>query len=282
MKCHFARLAVIVVLAVTGCGGGESGTGGTAGTGGTSGGAGTVESAPPAEETPEDSNAFPESKATASITGKILFDGDPPAREEISAEQIAASKDKCCADHHKDSPLLSEDLIVSEDKTIRNVLVSVKSFPGEWTHATPTETVTINQVKCAYVPHVVGLMTNQPVVVTSDDDTTHNVHFMAKMNRVRKGNLSIPKGGKMELTLKRPELGSAYLKCDIHGWMKCHLGVFDHPFFTVTGDGGSFELGKLPPGEYEIEAWHETLGTQQQKVTLKDGEAATLDFTFSS
>jgi hypothetical protein len=58
------------------------------------------------------------------------------------------------------------------------------------------------------------------------------------------------------------------------------LGVFDHPFFVVTGDDGSFELGKLPPGEYEIEAWHETLGTQQQKFTLADGETVAAEFTF--
>jgi hypothetical protein len=62
--------------------------------------------------------------------------------------------------------------------------------------------------------------------------------------------------------------------------MKCYVGIFEHPFFAVTGEDGTFELPTLPPGEYEITAWHETLGTQTQTITLEDGEPATVDFTF--
>ncbi len=272
MKSRFAWLVLAVAVSATGCGGGN---------GATDGDGNGDDSGSPETDTSAAADAFPEAEATATVSGKILFDGDPPPRDEIPAEKIAAAKDSFCEKHHSDAPVLTEDLIVGDDKAIRNVLVYVKSFPDEWTHSAPTDTVTIDQVNCAYVPHVVGVMTNQPVVVTSNDDTTHNIHFMAKMNRVRKGNLSIPKGGKMELTLKRPELGTAYLKCDIHSWMRCHLGIFDHPFFVVTGDDGSFELGKLPPGEYEIEVWHETLGTISQTVTLDDGVTAPLDFTFT-
>jgi hypothetical protein len=38
----------------------------------------------------------------------------------------------------------------------------------------------------------------------------------------------------------------------------------------------------LPAGEYEVEAVHGKLKGQTQKVTVKSGEAATLDFAYKS
>ncbi len=68
--------------------------------------------------------------------------------------------------------------------------------------------------------------------------------------------------------------------CDVHGWMTAYIGVVDHPYFAVTGSDGSFELPNLPPGDYEIEAWHELYGTQTINVTVGESESATADFTF--
>jgi len=62
--------------------------------------------------------------------------------------------------------------------------------------------------------------------------------------------------------------------------MKAWVGIFDHPFFAVTGDDGSFTIRGLPPGTYEIEAWHERLGRQSQKVTVKAGETKQITFVF--
>ncbi len=275
MKRDVCGVILIALMCAAGCGGGDGDDGGDDGSAekGTPGGG---------EQQAADPNAFPAARATATIAGKILFDGDPPAREAVPKETIAAAKDEFCELHHKDTPVWKEDLVVGEDKGIRNVLVYVKKFPQEWTHTTLTETVKIDQQNCTYIPHVVGAMVNQPVVITSSDDTAHNVHFMAKMNRIRKGNVTLAKGESMEVQLKRPEIGSAYFKCDIHGWMKSYVNILDHPFFIVTSDDGSFELGKLPPGEYEIEAWHETLGTQTASVTLADGETTAADFTFKA
>ena len=40
------------------------------------------------------------------------------------------------------------------------------------------------------------------------------------------------------------------------------------PFFAVTGTDGKFTIAGLDPGTYEIEAWHEKLGTQTATVTV--------------
>jgi hypothetical protein len=69
-------------------------------------------------------------------------------------------------------------------------------------------------------------------------------------------------------------------KCDVHGWMNAYVGVLDHPYFATTGMDGKFSLKTLPPGTYTIEAWHEKLGTQEQKVTIGAKETKEVSFTF--
>ncbi len=272
MKWNLLAVVLMAVILTVGCGGDAE----QADTPGDTGGSAT---APPAAEKPEADNLFPAEQATAAITGKILFEGDPPPPQYVSVEAIAAAKDEFCELHHKDAPVLIEDLIVSSDGAIRNVLVYVKKFPEDWTHAIPADPVVIDQKNCTYIPHVSGVMVGQTVQVTSSDDTAHNVNLVARRNRGF--SVAVAMGDIKDVTFKtREDLGAVYFKCDIHSWMKSWVGVFKHPFHAVTGDDGSFDLGKLPPGEYTIGAWHETLGDQELQVTLQEGGAGAVDFTF--
>ncbi len=72
------------------------------------------------------------------------------------------------------------------------------------------------------------------------------------------------------------------IKCDVHSWMAAYVGVLDHPYYAVSDVAGNFKIGPLPPGTYEIEAWHEKLGTMTQSVTVGDNATATADFTFAA
>jgi hypothetical protein len=60
------------------------------------------------------------------------------------------------------------------------------------------------------------------------------------------------------------------------------VAVFDHPYFAVTGDDGSFKLPVLPPGKYTVRAWHETLGTQDREVTVLAGKPPEVTFSFKA
>src|SRR5262249_36506421 len=41
-----------------------------------------------------------------------------------------------------------------------------------------------------------------------------------------------------------------------HFWMRSHLFVDDHPYYTRTDTTGRFTLSRVPPGEYEVVCWH--------------------------
>ena len=125
---------------------------------------------------------------------------------------------------------------------------------------------------------MVALMTDQPFEVQNNDPTMHNVHPMPKHNR--QWSTSQPAGSAaLKETFTRPEFAMSVL-CNVHPWMRAIVFVFDHPYFAVTPKTGSFELKNLPPGTYTIEAWHETLGTQDQTVTITSHESKTISFTF--
>jgi hypothetical protein len=68
--------------------------------------------------------------------------------------------------------------------------------------------------------------------------------------------------------------------CDIHPWMRAYLCIVPNPYFGVSGRDGLVQIGSVPPGNYTIAVWHESLGTIEQKITLPPrGEVAT-GFTY--
>jgi hypothetical protein len=62
--------------------------------------------------------------------------------------------------------------------------------------------------------------------------------------------------------------------------MTAYVHVLDNPFFAVSGTDGSFKLPDLPPGKYEVTAWHEVFGEQKQAVNVEAGKPLKLEFTF--
>jgi plastocyanin len=205
------------------------------------------------------------------VVGKIAFEGTAP-----KAARLQMGADAVCMKQHKD-PVFSEEVIVNKNGTLKNVLVYVKDGLGGKTFAPPKERVVFDQKGCQYTPHVLGIQAGQELEVLNSDPTLHNVHSLSKLNP--QFNIGQPKQGmKFVRKFEKPE--TFKVKCEVHSWMGAYIGVFNHPFFAVTGDDGTFALKNLPAGEYTVEAWHEKYGTQSMKVAVGAAEKKTVDFKF--
>jgi plastocyanin len=228
---------------------------------------GEKESAKPARQpTPLDLST------TGTISGQVRFDGPVP---EQTVLQLSGWSE-CAAQNPGGNPRAG-DILVNAGK-LQNAVVYVKEGLGARVFAVPTEQVTIDQKGCVFLPRMAALRVDQPLHFLNSDPIAHNVRGLTKVARAWNFSLGV-KGAARTITVDKPEV-MIELKCDIHPWMRAYVGVFDHPYFTLSGADGEFTLKDLPPGEYIIEAWHERFGTRSQKVSLGAKETKDIVLTF--
>jgi hypothetical protein len=143
--------------------------------------------------------------------------------------------------------------------------------------APPSSPANFDQKGCHYAPHVLAFEVNQELKISNSDQTSHNIHPLAKINR--EWNKSQPPGTP-PITEKydKPEFIS--VKCNIHPWMHGYFAVLNTSHHAVTDGSGEFKLPNLPPGKYTLTAWHESYGTQTQEVTIAGSETKNVNFTF--
>jgi hypothetical protein len=203
------------------------------------------------------------------IGGRVMFGGKAPELPTISL-----TGDAHCQKLHPQG-LTDESVVVADDGAVANVLVYLKDAPRWDGGGRPA--ALLDQIGCQYVPHVVAVQINQPLRVKSSDSILHNVHILATVNPAE--NLSETGPGEQTIHFASAEI--MHVRCDVHPWMKAIIGVFDSPYYAVTGADGKFEIRNVPPGTYTLAAWHERFGEQTQKITVGPDGTVTAKFAYA-
>ena len=131
------------------------------------------------------------------IKGKFVFGGAAPTVVELKAD-----KDVEVCGKHK---LLAEELVVSADKGVANVVVFVRD-KGVKVHpdlATPGDKVVLDNKDCRFDPHVAVVRTGQTLVIKNSDTVGHNSN-VATIKNSPSNNL-IPAGGEATVTFASEE-----------------------------------------------------------------------------
>ncbi|MCW8128859.1 MAG: hypothetical protein KIS92_00615 [Planctomycetota bacterium] len=216
------------------------------------------------------SKNYPIEKATASLQGRVVLKGPAPKRSliDVSADPKIAELYK------KGEGPRSESCVVDEKGSLANAIVFIEAGMEAYTFSPPSTPVVMRQKGGIYTPHTVGLMVGQALKVTNEDPTAHNVHEIRdRFNKQQAGM-----GNQDVFSFDEP--GPVGLKCDIHPWMNANGLVFEHPFYCVTKDDGTFEIKNLIPGEYKIKVWHQKLKEKETTVRISAGETRTVEFEY--
>ncbi len=206
--------------------------------------------------------------AQSSVSGRVIFDGTPPAVEkvEVKSDMAVCGKEKEV-----------RKILLGVDQGVANAVVRVIGAKGPM----PSKDGSLDQVNCEFVPHVQVIPAEAKLKITSSDSVLHNSHGFYEDNSTA-FNIAVPIVG-MEVSHKMDKPGVVRLRCDAgHTWMSGYIFVTEEPFYALTDADGNFNIDGIPAGSYEIEVWQEWLGKIRQPVTVKEGAAEKVEIHLKS
>jgi plastocyanin len=205
------------------------------------------------------------------LSGKVTYEGTP-----AKPKPIDMSKEPSCAKQHA-TPVTTETVVTGPNNSLENVVVYISA--GAQDESAPSQPAKFEQKGCQYIPHVLAFQVNQPLEITNDDQTSHNIHPRPTINR--EWNKSQP-AGTPPFTEKYDKPEFIPVKCNIHPWMSGEFVVLKNSHYAVSSGDGGFSLPNLPPGKYTVTAWHESYGEQTMEVTIAGTETKTVNFVFKA
>ena len=205
----------------------------------------------------------PGSAISGSIKGSALFLG-----KNVPLEPHKTGKyKKACG-----LTIINESMLLNKGR-VKNVVVSLhgknlKRKTGE--HK-------LDQKKCRYEPHVIAMPVDSELKIHTSDPVNHNIHTYSFENDPM-NIMFIPDQEEYSQEMEEAEI--IKVECDLHNWMTAWIVVTPNGYSDVSSSDGTFLISNIPPGKYELTAWHETLGSQTKSVTVKDKEL-NINFEFA-
>jgi hypothetical protein len=203
------------------------------------------------------------------IAGTVRYAGTPPATATV---RVTADPEVC----GKERAL--GDIRVGKDGGLGNVVARLAGIT-KGKALEPSRDVTVDQRGCEYVPRVAVFPAGSRVRIQNSDGILHNVNTLAEANPTF--NVAQPKFRRLVVKrIEEPEM-PIKVRCDIHPWMRGWWVSQEHPYYALTDGDGRFQLTDVPAGTYDLELWHETLGTTRHAVAVQANQTAriTLEMT---
>jgi plastocyanin len=140
---------------------------------------------------------------------------------------------------------------VNRKKDFSGVVISAEKVNAP-PPAPPTAHAVMLQKNKTFVPHILPIVTGMFVDFPNADPIFHNA-FSSFNGQIFDVGL-YPPGTSRSVRFSRP--GVVRVFCNIHAAMSSIILVLNTEYFATTAKDGSFDL-KLPPGDYELNVFHE-------------------------
>ena len=126
-----------------------------------------------------------------------------------------------------------------------------------------------------FAPHVVAVTAGSSVSFPNDDPFFHNVFSLSRGSTFNLGRY--PSGVSRSRVFSKP--GVVKVFCELHSHMSAVVRVFDHPWFTIPDEQGTFAIDDVPSGAHTLVAWHERIGERRDQITIRPGQMTAVAFT---
>lgn len=156
---------------------------------------------------------------------------------------------------------------------MRGVVVYIKGLTAAG--PLPASRSQIRQEHESFSPRVLAVTRGSTVEFPNFDPYFHNVFSLSGAGTFDLGRY--PEGQSRARQFTKPGIVKVY--CHIHSHMSATILVMDHPYFATPDDSGAFTLPGIPAGDYTLVGWHERVGEQTTRVSVRPGQPSRVDLS---
>ena len=200
------------------------------------------------------------------LTGTVLLSGKydrPPPLKVVKSRSFCGLT------------VPNETLLVDPWGGVRNAVVTMSPLDGTVT-VRPGRIVLDNR-HCAFTPHVQVAPLGSELILKNSDPILHTVH--ARLGTKTLFNVGLPRWRQVLKVLDRR--GVVKIDCDVlHTWMSAAIVVVSTPYFAVTGENGSFSIEGVSAGSYDLDIWHEGLGSKTARVSVSESATSSVEIVY--
>jgi hypothetical protein len=234
------------------------------------------------------------------LTGRVTFKGTPPAPKTFAFNKFPNAVFCSKTDSDDLGNRVIREVNVGDDHALREVVVYFEEVASGKPFKFDGTEVKIDGCKFLVQgspSNMVGVVMKKAEfrVVNEDADPSdpkaatgvlHNPHSyeVAGANNTTIFNLPLPEKGqsiKKPVILRKKE-SFFMVECDQHNYMKAFFAPIENPYYAIVGEDGTYSIDDIPPGTYEVYAWHPTLGKQELNVTIQAKTHTKADFSFAA
>jgi len=235
------------------------------------------------------------------ISGKVSFKGTPPPPQKFDLTKFPQAK-FCSSVDSEGTTRLRHDVRVKGGGLADAVVYITNIEKGKPFKPEVTKVVAD---QCRFLVEggpskAVGVIVKKGEISFTNNDTDpsedkskegvlHNPHGyeIIGAKSTTTWNKPLPKKGQTITEKIKPihfKKEDSFLKveCDQHNYMNVWFLPIENPYYAVVNDDGTFSIGDVPPGKYQMIAFHPSLGFQKKEIEVPSGGKAAADFEFAA
>jgi len=215
------------------------------------------------------------------VSGQVFLKGTPPPAR-IYHMVFSPNIDFCSKISDGKGNRLLKEFQVDRDGGFQDVVIAVVGVErGKKFDFNPE----ISIETCRIGPFVVPIRNQHPITIVNKDPISHDLQGYTLQDSYTFAMFNKPMV-RETTAVKTIRLRKGHYifrtQCGIHDFMQSWGMAVGNPYFAVTGPDGRFTIPDLPPGTYDVIAWHPHMKVQAGTVTVPPNGEAKLDFTFDA
>ena len=203
----------------------------------------------------------------STIVGTVDFEGIPPSPQAV---QPTVDQNVCPKSIVSRNVTLAGTRVAGAVVWLTDIRTG-KAFPLE-------RRFDLTNNDCILDPFVQAITTNSTLNVGNDDRAVQTNRFINVGTGKIVALAPFNDDGEVVPVDRFKEPAEIEVVSEQHPWAHAWIAVLDHPYFAQTDAKGAFSIDGVPPGKYQIRAWHPALGFADDSVTVTGGQQVSVAF----